>query len=172
MAKEIQLSNSKGVVIVDDEDYQYLSQFKWHGLSNNRHYLYVYRCVRLGKNKYKRIFIHREVLNASEGVLVDHINGNTFDNRRVNLRLCNNAENIRNSKKSNGKTSEFKGVSFQKERRKWIVGIRIPCEIGRGKSISIGRFSDEVHAAKMYDKAATKYFGAFARLNFPANGEN
>ena len=59
-------------------------------------------------------------------------------------------------------TSIYKGVCFDKERRKWVVSIYID-----NKCRKIGRFKNEIDAARAYDEAAKKYFGEYARLNFP-----
>lgn len=91
---------------------------------------------------------------------VDHINGDKLDNRRANLRLCTNAENLRNGK-SRGGSSQYKGVCLHKQNKNWIATI-----MKDGKAKHIGCFDDELSAAKAYDKAAISMHGAFARLNF------
>jgi hypothetical protein len=105
---------------------------------------------------------HRKVMGDPEGLVVDHINGDTHDCRKYNLRVCSVKENIRNSKPQGG-TSNYKGVSYDKSRDKWSASIKVD-----RKSIHLGRFSGEEDAAKAYDSAAKEYFGEFARLNFEA----
>lgn len=105
-------------------------------------------------------YLHRVIMNAPPGVQVDHINGDTLDNRRCNLRLCTHKENGHNRKLQGG-TSKFKGVTWHKRDRKWQAGIR-----HNGKQIHLGYFNDDVEAARAYDRAARKYFGEFARVNF------
>ena len=120
---------------------------------------YVYRVT---GGKY--IFMHRLIMNAPPGKVVDHFNANRQDNRRANLRLCSQAQNIRGRRKFRG-TSQFKGVSWNKRIRKWVASIF--CD---GKYIWLGHFGDEVEAARAYDKAARELFGEYARLNFPNRG--
>lgn len=105
-------------------------------------------------------FLHRVIMNAPPGVEVDHINGNTLDNRRCNLRICTHKENGRNQK-SHGGSSKYKGVSWHKQRRKWQAQIKVD-----GKNIHLGYFDDEEGTAFTYDVAARILFGDFARLNF------
>jgi hypothetical protein len=155
MVKEIQLT--KGLVtLVDDEDFERLNKYNW-SILKKREKLYAHR-----KENKKTITLHRFILNAEKEILVDHINGNCLDNRRCNLRLCDNKQNIRNSKKRSNLSSKYKGVSWQKDRIKWSAQISV-----NSKRISLGRCSDEIEAAKKYDKAARFYFGEFASLNFP-----
>lgn len=90
--------------------------------------------------------------------LVDHINGNTTDNRIENLRWCNRSQNRINSKKTTGKTSKYRGVSWDKQHKKWKVQGRID-----GKVVRLGSFNSELEASEIYDKYAKKYHGEFAR---------
>lgn len=107
--------------------------------------------------------MHRLLLNPPEGLHVDHINGDRLDNRRENLRLCTQAENNRNLKKTKRPTtSRYKGVS-RSANGKWEGHIRSPS----GQKF-LGYYACEVEAALAYDAAAKEYFGEFANLNFPA----
>ncbi len=112
----------------------------------------------------KSFLAHRVVmamcLDTWEFGFVDHINGNKLDNRRENLRLCSNAENLRNSKPRGG-SSKYKGVCFHNQNKNWISNITID-----GKTIHIGSFDDEVSAALAYDEAAKRLHGEYARINF------
>jgi hypothetical protein len=102
-------------------------------------------------------------MNAPAGLMVDHRNTNSLDNRRSNLRLATRAQNVQNSQKRNIKTtSRFIGVCLDKESGRWIAAIT-----KEGKKVHLGRFDSEPDAAKAYDAAAKKYRGEFARLNFP-----
>jgi hypothetical protein len=102
-------------------------------------------------------------MNPPEGILVDHQNSNPLDNRRANLRLATHAQNMHNRQKIQKKTSSrFVGVCFEKQKQRWIVYIT-----NLRKRIYLGRFKNEIDAARAYDRAALKYFGEFARLNFP-----
>jgi hypothetical protein len=97
------------------------------------------------------------------GQVVDHINGDIYDNRRSNLRLCTNAENIRNAQKRCIKkaTSKFKGVGFDSNRNRWRATITVDW-----KTKHLGYFDSEEDAAKAYDIASEKYHGEFGRKNF------
>ena len=140
--------------IVDAADFETLSRYNWRATGGDS----SYACCEIGG---KKVYMHRLIMNPPAGMVVDHINGNRWDNRRGNLRVCTQAENLRNSRKSRG-TSRFKGVFWDARRRKWRVTIRCG-----GKTVHLGRYDDEVEAAKAYDRAAVRLFGQYARLNFP-----
>lgn len=154
--KEITLTRGF-VAMVDDEDYTALSAHKWFAKSDHNHTVYAAR------NCHGRTFrMHRIILNAPSGVLVDHINGNGLDNRRENLRLATPQENSRNRRLRSDSISRFKGVAMV--RGAWRMCIKV-----EGKVV-YREFDTETDAAKAYDEWASRYFGQFARLNFPAIG--
>jgi hypothetical protein len=105
--------------------------------------------------------MHREVLKAPKGALVDHINHNGLDNRRANLRFVTAGQNCWNARKKRGCSSKYKGVYFQKRSRRWLANI-----IYRGERIFLGCFDDEQSAARAYDEKAKQLFGQYATLNF------
>jgi hypothetical protein len=98
---------------------------------------------------------------GTQDVFVDHINGNGLDNRKSNLRICTHQQNCENSRKRKKSFSKYKGVYWSKNAKKWVAQITID-----GKSKHLGYFELEEDAAAAYDKAAVKYFGEFACLNF------
>lgn len=151
------LNNSN--ILLDVEDLWILQKYKWYIIKRKNNRFYV-ECS-IGK---KRILLHRFLLNINKTkIQIDHINGDGLDNRKSNLRICNNYQNSKNRKKSNKKTSsKYKGVSLKKSTGKWRCYIML-----NYKEIHIGYFEKEIDAAKAYDEAAIKYFGEFARLNFP-----
>jgi hypothetical protein len=105
----------------------------------------------------KKVYLHRVLMNCPANEVVDHINGDTTDNRRSNLRVCSNVMNTKNLKKqANGITSKYKGVSYYKKGNNWEVSVG---------GLYIGRFKSEVEAALAYNESATSYFGKYARLN-------
>lgn len=140
--------------IVDDEDFEYLNQWKWFA-SKDHNTFYANR--RHGKTIMQ---MHRLLMKPKKYEVVDHINRNGLDNRRINLRICSSKENIRSAPKHKKKTSQFKGVHLPSGRNKWRVGIRVD-----GKRKFVGTFFSEIDAAKAYNNAAKKYFGRFAFLN-------
>jgi hypothetical protein len=140
--------------IVDVEDYERLSQYKWHAVKTGDRF-YAYR----SKNK-RSLSMHRVIMNAPKGMVVDHIDGNGLNNRRSNLRVCTVSQNHQNRRWTGG-VSRYKGVCFLKKVNKWKAEITF-----NGRRIHIGCFADEISAAKAYDKKAAELFGEFAYLNF------
>ncbi len=158
--KEIKLTQGK-VALVDDEDFEYLNQFKWYAYKS-RNTFYAGRKLRLGVNKRAIIIMHREILGLKDSEIKgDHIDHNGLNNQRYNLRIATNAENCKNQKPREGCSSKYKGVSWHKRDKIWSVGIRI-----NERRKHIGYFEDEIEAAKAYDKMAKLHFGEFACLNF------
>jgi hypothetical protein len=122
-------------------------------------WVYAYHMIRgFGKE----VALHRLLLGAAPGEICDHINGDTLDNRLRNLRICTNAENLRNTQRRAPHGSKFKGVTRIKGTDKWRAQI-----MKDGKKFNLGCFLSEEFAAKVYDAAARELFGEFARCNFP-----
>lgn len=164
--KTIPLTQGK-VAIVDDEDYDRLCQFKWHALKRKRGLAWY--AARGGprspgdRNSGRLIYMHRVIVGAAEGEMVDHKDRDGLNNRRENLRPASRLDNARNAIKVRiKKTSRFRGVSFYKKTKRWKAQINLKS----GKK-SIGYFTDERAAAEAYDAVALANFGEFAVLNFP-----
>lgn len=149
---------SKGLfAIVDDEDYEFINSFKWCASNSGRGRFYAQR-----KDNRKTVFMHRLIMKLTDKNLnIDHINHNTLDNRKINLRICSKTENARNKSSHPNSSSKFLGVSWDKSRNKWKSCIYI-----NKKCVLLGRFNFEMEAAKAYDNAAKTNFKEFANLNF------
>lgn len=139
------------VAHIDDEDEWVLAGRKWVASFSGRKW-YVVR----GKGK-TREYLHRLIVGAGKGVVVDHIDGDTMNNTRSNLRICSKQQNSWNSKKRES-FSGFKGVAQHKDR--WTARLTI-----NGKNLYLGLFDNKQDAAISYNEAAKRHFGAFARLN-------
>lgn len=111
----------------------------------------------------QRVRLHRFVMNAQPGQLVDHANQNKLDARRANLRITDRSGNAMNAGKKRHNTSGFKGVYLCKQTGRWRAEIR-----AHGRVIKLGRFKTPEEAAHAYDAAAIKHHGEFACPNFPA----
>lgn len=154
LMKEIQLTQGK-VALVDDEDFEYLNQWKWH-LSSQR-----YAATNMKINgKFKGVYLHRFIMKASKNTQVDHIDNDKLNNLKSNLRLCNHAENMINRPAHNNSKSKFKGVVLKKNCKKYIARIGV-----NKQQLYLGLFTDPIDAARAYNNAAQKYHGEFANLN-------
>ena len=155
--KEIQLTQGK-VALVDDEDYDFLMQWKWHVIKPNRNNYYVRRVVYYGKKR-TSILMHREIIKC-DGFIIDHISGNGLDNQKCNLRICKTEQNVLNRRKNINNLSGYKGVSWFKTHKKWRAQIQYKKIV-----YHLGVFEKRIDAAKAYNNAAQKYHGEFANLN-------
>jgi hypothetical protein len=155
--KEIQLTKGQ-CAIIDDDDFERVSKFRWYAQWSEG--MKAYRACRSFNGQ--SIYLHRFIMDAPSGMVVDHINHDMLDNRKENLRLATHAENMRNRRATPKNTSGYKGVSWSSFYKVWKVQIQKD-----GKSQFIGCFIDPVEAAKAYDVKAKELFGEFAFLNFP-----
>lgn len=147
---------------VDAEDYERLSRYKWRVCrKNGRTTVYAERTIRKRDGRYSRMLMHRQIMgDVGEGKVIDHANGDGLDNRRGNLRAATAAENSWNRRGGDGR-SGYKGVSLSREKKKWRAAIFV-----NGRRHHLGYFADVQEAARAYDAAARRHFGAFARVNF------
>jgi hypothetical protein len=147
--------------VVDQKDYYRLGNSNWY-LVGKKGRLYAAHNVKADGSLMVQVRLHREIMQPTNGLLVDHRNGNGLDNRRANLRLATHTQNMHNCRKRKNATSQFIGVCLDKKRKLWESTIT-----SNGKKIYLGRFKTEIDAARAYDEAALKYHKDFARLNFP-----
>lgn len=144
---------------VDDEDYDFLNQWKWYAKSS-RGKIYAAKNVQSVKGQ-RQLFMHRLVMKVNElKTEVDHIDGDGLNNKKINLRTCTRSENCRNRKPYG--SSPYLGVSWYgfNNKNKWSATIKI-----NGRQKCLGYFSVEAEAAIAYNKAASLHHGEFARLN-------
>ena len=162
--KEIQLSKhgrnrGKYVALVDDEDYEYLSQWKWHAVKD-RSCFYARAWI-----KGKLFSMHRLIMNTPVGSVCDHKDFNGLNCQKYNMRNCNHSQNGMN-KKPRGK-SKYLGVYFFIDRKYSNIYKYIRSQIKvDGIIYYLGTSKTEEQAAKRYDMAAKYYHGKFANLNF------
>lgn len=161
--KEIELTKGY-VALVDDEDYETVSQYKWYTVVIPESPLRYANTKLPGSGKTGlRTAMHRLLLDPGE-LMVDHIDGDGLNNQRSNLRLVTHAQNMLNRRKHSSNTSGYKGVYWEPERGKWRCQVKVG-----GRVTRVGRFDDLLEAALAYDRVAKELHGEFARLNFPEN---
>lgn len=156
--KVIRLTQGKAT-IVDPEDYEQVSKYKWHARYDQK--TRSFRALHSHRREVGRsqttFYLARLITCAPSGTHADHINHDTLDNRKCNLRVCTPSENGR-SRRSHIK--EYKGVHWHSRDHIWAANIRV-----NKKLIHLGSFKDKLDAARAYNEAATYYFGEFACLN-------
>lgn len=146
---------------VSTVDFDIINKYSWH-IKTDR-----FGEIRACKTKIenKTVSMHRLILNLRDPkIIVDHKNGNPLDNTRQNLRICNQSQNIANSRLNKRNTSGYKGVTYMKSRRKWIAQIKV-----NYKNIFLGYFDDPYSAHIKYIEAAKFYFNEFARISDEKN---
>lgn len=166
MVKEIELTQGK-VALVDDADFEWLSQFRWHVCKSKvSNTFYAARWTLRVDGVRSYVLMHRLIIEASSTEQTDHKDGNGLNNTRENLRSCSNTENQQNKPMQLNNTSGYKGVSMHKHTRRWRASIS-----HEGRHKHIGYFDTPEDAAVAYDKTALELYGNFARLNFPQEGQ-
>lgn len=146
---------------VSDCDYKRLSQFSWRLQRDMHRMRYAIRTFINSDGLVTTISMHRDIMQVSRYMQVDHRDGNSLNNCRYNLRVCTHAQNSQHSRKCRKPTtSRYKGVCRCKGSRKWVGSIRT-----NNRTIHLGSFFSEEEAALAYNRAATKLFGKFAGLN-------
>lgn len=150
---EIQLTKGQHA-IVDDEDYDNLSQFNWQAqLTRTKNGFYAVRNDGYDERNVRlKTKMHRQIMNCPDGYDVDHINGNTLDNRKCNLRIFTHAQNIQQQKSRGGK-SLYRGVT-QHHDGNWRARITV-----NYKRISLGVFKSQEEAYEAVKIAQGEYYG-------------
>lgn len=138
-------------VFIDNHDYKRmksLKSMKWSTVKKRGKYYFQKRLP--GNNL---VELHRWIMQPKKGEYVDHIDGNTLDNRRSNLRICSNAANLRNAGRRSNNSSGVTGVWWDKSRDKWSAEIKV-----NYRKKFLGRFNNIRDAIKARQKAEQKYF--------------
>lgn len=151
--------NNNIEVLIDDEDYNLISQYSWYLHKNKSGNKYARTCHKTINYKSYHIYMHHMILGKRQGFEEDHINGNGLDNRRQNLRFVTRSQNNMNRIKRRG-TSNYKGVFWSTQADKWQSRIRKD-----NRLYHIGFFLSETDAAIAYDNKAKELFGEYAVLN-------
>lgn len=147
--------------IVDDHDFERLSKFRWYASVRGKLIKRTYAIRYFTENKKMQPrAVQREIMGLIKGDArqVDHINGDTLDNRRSNLRICTRSENRKNNRKLPYK--KYKGIT--KSKKKWFAQI-----LHNGETRYLGTHETEIAEARAYDEGAKRLHGEFASLNFP-----
>ncbi len=159
--KKIKLTQGK-YALVDDEDYDFLNQWKWcahyQPTRNSGKYNAVRSAVVDGKNI--TILMHRLIMDAPAGVIIDHKDRNPLNNQRHNLRFANHSLNGANMGLKRNNKSGYRGVYWSEERKKYQAQIQV-----NQKMKNLGRYLSIKEAAMAYNRAAKEAFGEFAILN-------
>lgn len=144
-------------ILIDEEDLHFIQNHKYR--YNEDGYL-IRSQPRLGRRNRGTYRLHREIMGVYDSRIVDHINGNRNDNRKCNLRVVDTYQSSWNTSAQKNSTSKYKGVSWDKDRKKWLARI-----YHLGKTYHIGRYNTENDAAIAYNNKARELFGEYARLN-------
>jgi hypothetical protein len=166
---EIQLTQGQ-TAIIDDEDIALTRKYKWCVQKVKSGDYYAITNYRDENGKKARLYLHRLLMNPPEGLVVDHKDGNTLDNRRSNLRVCTHSQNLAAGRITGKRKSytQYRGVTYQpKGKRHWQASIK-----NGGKYKYLGVFDTELEAAHARDEAALELLGEFAVLNLPPAGLN
>ena len=148
---------------VDPADYKRLRKYEWFA-KKGRNTFYARGCVPDSKTaRDKTIYMHQEIIKVPPGMVVDHINHDGLDNRKANLRAATASQNRINSRTARiRKSSKYRGVCRRAGQKKWFAYVYV-----KGRAVFTKYFDDATAAARARDRAAKKYHGQFAELNFP-----
>lgn len=162
--KTLQLHGQIGknlTVLIDSEDYERVSKFKWYPVENGSGQIYAYtKIIDNDTKRRKTILLHRFIMCPSINKLIDHKNHKTLDNRKSNLRICNTSQNNANGKKHKDNTHGFKGISLFKNKKKELVYWRARIRFNKKEYVTYHK--EKIDAIKSYNSMAEKFYGEFA----------
>jgi len=160
-------------VLIDDKDYNKIKNYRWYIYKKPTETTFYVRSSIYHNKKRGVLLLHRIILEAKKGQIIDHINRNGLDNRKSNLRFCTVSQNSINSKCYKNSTTKIKGVSYFKCTQNgrtyhyWTARIYI-----NKKAKSLGYFKDSLSAAKAYRDAAIKHYGEFGEDQHERNNDS
>lgn len=158
MKTNIKIDLGKGFFsIIDLDDLSTIGKYKWRSKYNKSNDTFTAVTSFRNNGKVETIIMHRLIMDAPKGMVVNHINHDTLDNRKSNLRLCNYCDSSATMKLTNKKT---KGIYWRKNKGYFEVRL-----MRKGKIVYLGHRKTELEAGKLYNKGAKKYFGEYAELN-------
>lgn len=157
--KEIKLTQGK-VALVDDEDFGELNKYRWC-IMHTQYNTYAYRNIRINK-KQITILMHRQIMNATKTIEVDHIDYNGLNNQKTNLRNVTSSKNKQHRRIQSNNTSGYIGVYWSNQKGRWIAQRKI-----NKKNYYGGSFVDKEKAGYASDLLATRLHGEYATVNFP-----
>ena len=153
-------------VMLDDEDLEKVEGHNWHidtgSFRRGKVYFFYMDYKRIAMYNYvnKRVSLHRTLMNAPKGLVIDHIDGNTLNCQKSNMRICTQAENNKNMKKPWFNTSGYKGVSWHKGHKRWRADISID-----NHQKSLGEYDTPEEAYKIYCEAKKNLHGKYVRFD-------
>jgi hypothetical protein len=157
MTHRIPLANGRGFALVDDDDAPLVAGYSWLLAPPRKPGWPAYARTILCQRPWRAVKMH-VLLMGQPGI--DHRNGDGLDNRRANLRVATQGQQLANQRPRAGGTSRYKGV--YRHGGAWAASVT-----RAGQRRYLGRFTEEEEAARAYDAAAREQWGPFARLNFP-----
>lgn len=165
MGDTVEVPLSKGMVaLVDFEDLGQVAAHRWQPVAGRATaVIYASTSVRRPDGFRTTIRMHRLIMAAGPGQMIDHINFNGLDNRRANLRFTDGSKNVHHHRKAPTAESAYKGVTLNPGNGRWRARLRL-----KGERVShLGYFDSELEAALAYDRAAVEQLGPYASTNFP-----
>ena len=155
--KEIELTRGC-IALVDDEDFERLSKWKWRVVEYFRSKYALRYGIKDGKSQ--TILMHRDIMEAGKGVCVDHKDKDGLNNQKENMRFSTVAQSQYGRRLNRNSTTGYKGVYWAKVKKRFIAQI-----YKNGERVHLGCFVEVIDAAEAYNQAAMLFFGEFARLN-------